>query len=204
MSDHGNIGAAVPGRYGAAGTAHLRLREATIGAAWNVQGKPEKPEFLEQVRTSFGIALPLTPNTTAATDTVTALWLGPESWLLVAGGPLAPGHPLTDFTAKRDALNAAGGAVFDVTMGRVAWTLAGPRAATVLGSGCPLDFDTRVFAPGTCAQSLYGHVNALFFRHADGDFTMFVARSFARDMWATLCRASAQHGYEVQSPAPFR
>ncbi len=94
--------------------------------------------------------------------------------------------------------------VIDVTMGRVAWTLAGPRAATVLGSGCPLDFDARVFAPGTCAQSLYGHVNALYCRHANGDFTMFVARSFARDMWATLCGASAQHGYDVRPSAPFR
>ncbi|MEO5772106.1 MAG: sarcosine oxidase subunit gamma family protein, partial [Burkholderiaceae bacterium] len=152
----------------------MSLRETTIAAAWNVQGKPEKPAFLEQVRTSFGIALPLTPNATAATDNITALWLGPESWLLVAGSPPAPGHPLTDFTTKRDALNTAGGAVFDVTVGRVAWTLAGARAATVLGSGCPLDFDARVFAPGTCAQSLYGHVNALYCRHADGDFTMFV------------------------------
>ena len=204
MPDHSAIGSTAPGCYGTGETPLVSLRETTIAAAWNIQGKPEKPAFLEQVLATFGTALPLAPNTTLASDALSALWLGPESWLLVAGGPLSPGHPLTDFAARRDALNAAGGAVFDVSTSRVAWTLAGPRATSVLASGCPLDFHPRAFPPGTCAQSLFGHVNALFCRGADGEFTMLVARSFGRDLWATLCAASAQHGYEVLAPGPFR
>jgi hypothetical protein len=31
-----------------------------------------------------------------------------------------------------------------------------------------------------------------------------VARSFARDAWHALTESAAQHGYEVQSPAPYR
>jgi sarcosine oxidase subunit gamma len=204
VSDESVIGSSTPGHYGVARTSLVTLQEATIAAAWNLQGDPAKPALVEQVRLSFGTSLPLIPNKTLDTDTLTAVWLGPTSWLLVAGDPLSPTHPLTHFAAKRDAVNAAGGALFDVSTSRVAWTLAGPRAATVLASGCPLDFHRRAFPVESCAQSLFGHVSALFCRRANGDFTMFVARSFARDVWSTLCVASAQHGYDVHTPAPFR
>ena len=204
MPDHSAIGSTTPGHYGVAGTSVLSLQETTIAAAWNLQGDPAQSALMAHVLRSFGTPLPVAPNTTLETGLLSAVWLGPTSWLLVAGGPLSPAHPLANFAGQRDALNAVGGALFDVSTGRVAWTLAGPRAATVLATGCPLDFHPRAFPAGTCAQSLFGHVNALFCRCANGDFTMFVARSVARDVWSTLCAASAQHGYEVRAPAPFR
>lgn len=192
-----------PGHYGVAGTARLSLRETTLTAAWNLQGKPSNAQFMEQVRLLFGVCLPLAVNTAVDTDMLSAIWLGPASWLLLSGRPLSADHPLTNITAKRDAANALGGALFDVSNSRAAWTLCGPRAATVLSSACPLDFHQRAFPDASCAQSLFGRTNALFYRRVKGDFTMFVARSFARDVWSTLCLASAQHGYEVREAAPF-
>jgi sarcosine oxidase, subunit gamma len=187
-----------PGHYGEAGTG-VMFAEAAIACAWNVQGNAEQPTFAGVARSLFGVQLPVAPNTIARTDSVSALWLGPESWLLVGRN----GSPLADFHAKRDSLNAGGGALFDVSASRVAWTIAGPRAATVLAKSCPLDFDPRAFSAGTCAQSLLGRVNALFVNEGDA-FTVMVARSFARDVWHTLCESAAQYGYEVKPPAPYR
>ena len=102
-------------------------------------------------------------------------------------------------------MNAAGGALFDVSASRVAWTMSGPRAADVLAKGCPLDFHPRAFAAGSCAQSVFGHVNALIDRRDDDPtFTMMVARSFARDVWHSLVGAAAQYGVDVGPPRPFR
>ena len=126
-------------------------------------------------------------------------WLGPESTLLLARSASA----FADFYATRDALNVTGGALFDVSASRVAWRIAGAKAATVLAKSCPLDFHPLAFPPGTCAQSLLGHVNALFVRDGDG-FTMTVPRSFARGAWRTLSESAAQYGYEVEPPAPYR
>lgn len=191
------IGSTRPGRYGAAGTG-VAFAEATIAAAWNVQGEPARSLFVEEVRRQFHVALPLAPNTTARPDALTALWLGPASWLLVAGAA----SPLVDYAAKRDALNAVDGALFDVSASRVAWTLSGPRAADVLAKGCPLDFHPRAFAAGACAQSLFGHVNVLIEKRDDATtFTVMVARSFACDVWHALCASAAQYGYEVLAPA---
>ena len=191
---------AQPGHHGVAESG-VAIAEATIAAAWNVQGDPAHAPFVAAAQRAFGVALPVAPNTFAQSAASTALWLGPSSWLLIAGGA----SPLVDITTGRDALNAVGGALFDVSASRVAWTLSGPRATAVLAKGCPLDFHPRAFAAGTCAQSLIGHVNALFIKHDDAPtFTVMVARSFARDAWHALCESTAQYGFEVGPPMPCR
>ena len=203
VSDQKTIDSTRPGHYGMATTTLLNLQEVTIAAAWNLQGDPGNPEFLAQAHRLFGVSLPTKPNTTSKGGLLNAMWLGPMSWLLVAGGPLSDTHPLTGLAAKRDAVNATHGALFDVSSSRVAWKLAGPRVQALLASDCPLDFHPLAFPNGSCAQSLFGHVGALICRDADGDFTLLVARSFAREVWSMLCAASAQHGYDVSCPAPF-
>ena len=187
------IGASMPGHYGLV-TTGVTLTETTFSGAWNVQGDARRPDFVDALRQLFDLALPVVPNTTMRTQTLTALWLGPASWLLVAAGETAR----DDLDSRRDALNAAGGALFDVTASRVAWTVAGTHAATVLAKSCPLDFHPRAFAEGACAQSLFGHMNALVYRRAVGPvFTLMVARSLARDAWLTLCKSAAPYGYDV-------
>jgi sarcosine oxidase subunit gamma len=177
------------------------LAEATIATAWNVQGNAAHAPWVDAVPHQLGIALPITANTIERTDTLSALWLGPKSWLLVAGAASS----LVDFDAKRDALNAAGGALFDVSRSRVAWTISGPHAATVLSKGCPLDLHPRAFPAGTCAQSLFGHVNALFVKESDAPaFVVMVARSFAYDAWHALTQSAAQYGCEVRPASPYR
>jgi len=189
-----------PGHYGATESGVI-LTEATIVAAWNVQGLPTHASFADAVPRLFGVALPLAPNTIATSDALSAVWLGPRSWLLVAGSD----SPLVDYAGKRDAMNEVGGALFDVSASRLAWKLSGPRAVNVLANGCPLDFHPSAFATGSCAQSLLGHVGALFVRHDDTPtFTVLVARSFAGDAWHALLTSAAQHGAEIRSPSPYR
>ena len=194
------VGATMAGHYGAAATTGVTFAETTLAATWNVQGDPKRPGFAAAAHAMFALPLPAAPNTTAREGALTALWLGPASWLVVASDDSV----LTDFEAKRDMLNAAGGALFDVSAGRVGWTIAGEHAPTVLATGCPLDFHPRTFVEGSCAQSVFGHINALFYRRpASTGFTMLVARSLARDAWHALCISAAQYGYDVLRPHAF-
>jgi len=198
VSEHDYASSSRPGHYGVEGTG-VTFAEAMIATAWNVQGRVESGRFVDEVRARLDVTLPFAPNTIAKSDTVTALWLGPESWLLVSHN----GAQRADFDACRAVVNAAGGALFDVSDARAAWTISGTHAGAVLAKGCPLDFHARAFRAGTCAQSLLGHVNALFVKDSDA-FTVMVARSFARDVWHALSRSAAQYGYEVLPPAPYR
>lgn len=202
MSEHSDdIGSMAPGHYGAE-TTGLILAEATLATAWNVQGDPARASFVTGVAQRFGVPLPLLPNTTKRGNDVIALWLGPRSWLLIESSPVP--SALADFGAQREALNALGGALFDVSASRVAYRIRGAHAATVLASGCPLDFHPDVFPVGGCAQSVFGHVNAVFYKQDEAPtFVMLVARSLARDVWRGLCRSSAQHGYDIKAPHPL-
>ena len=185
-----------------------------VSLAWNAQGDPAHAPFREAFERAFGCDMPEQANTAARPyQGLSALWLGPRSWLLIGGThargaagksptDLPPPDALTAFTASRDALNAAGGALFDVTASRVAFRISGTPVTNVLAGHCPLDFHGNAFAPRTVQQSLFGHVNALFLRAEDGDaFTIMVARSFAHDVWQALCASSASYGYEVVAPA---
>ena len=198
------IGASVPGHYGVA-PATLTLREISITTAWNLQGNPMDAALLATAHREFDVVLPQVPNTTSRNESCMALWLGPRSWLLVAREGSSHTMSPSTFAGCRNALNGAGGALFDVSASRVAFTIEGPAAASVLAKECPLDFHPRVFAAGQCAQSLLGHVNALFYRPAaTSAFIVLVARSLAGDVWHALCVSAAQHGYEVAHPAAFR
>ncbi|MEO8486373.1 MAG: sarcosine oxidase subunit gamma family protein [Betaproteobacteria bacterium] len=169
------------------------LSEASIATAWNVQGDLHRADFAAAATRCFGVALPETPNTVVRNVATAAFWLGPRSWLLLA-----------DASRHRDVLAEAGGVAFDVSASRVGYTIAGPQAATLLARHCPLDFDRQVFAPGTCAQSLFGQVNALFYRHIAADaFTLLVARSFDRGVIEHLRTSAAQFGYAAAASRPF-
>ncbi len=174
----------------------LLVVEVPIGHAWNVQGDPSRAEFTDEVSRQLPVALPLAPNTTTRGDRLTAFWLGPRSWLLVAE---LPGPPLTGFIEKRNALNAAGGALFDLSASRVAFRITGAHAPAILASGCPLDLHPRAFRAGSCAQSVFGRVNALLYKADDAPtFVIMVARSFARDVWQALGLSATQYGYQPQ------
>ena len=205
MADLGlhEVGAVAPGHYGAEGTG-CRIHVATLGAVWNVQGDPARTSFVADVQRWFGIALPLVPNTGQRCDALLALWIGPRSWLLIESAVCGRPAALVDFDAKREALNRVGGALFDISASRVAFTIRGAGAARVLASSCPLDFDSRVFPPGSCAQSVFGRVSALYYRHETAPgFSVLVARSLAADVWHALCVAAASEGYDVAPPAAF-
>ena len=212
MSEAGarEIGSTAPGHYGGE-RRDVVLSRALIATAWNLQADPARAPAAKDAQRLLGVALPLAPNTTQRADALLALWLGPRSWLLVESAlpqspALAPAQVpmLVDFEATRDALNAGGGALFDVCASRVAFNVRGTLAATILARSCPLDFDPRAFAAGNCAQSMLGRVAALIYRHAQSPaFTVMVARSLASDVWHALCVAAATDGYDVAAPAAF-
>jgi sarcosine oxidase subunit gamma len=154
----------------------LTMHEATMDGAWNVQGEASR------------MSLPLPgPSGVARASGVAILWLGPRSWLAVG-----------------ERVDAMGGFAFDVSASRVAWTLRGTEAALVINKHCPLDLRASAFPPGTCAQSVFGQVNVLCYRHLAGDvFTLMVARSFAQDVRDRLEASAAQYGLTVLAPQPF-
>jgi sarcosine oxidase subunit gamma len=179
------------------GEGPITLGDIPLTLAWNVRGNCAEPRFVEAANRLLGLAVPVQPNTSTRANGAVLLWMGPTSWMFVASA----GSARPPFDDVRRAINDVGGALFDVSSSYVAWNVAGPAAGRVLNRGCPLDFHPDAFPAGHCAQSVLGHVTALFHRPDEScSFSVFVARSFARDAWEFL-RAAAMTEGDVSTPA---
>jgi len=146
---------------------------------------------------ALGLALPVKANTAAMKGKKTALWLGPDEWLLIVSP--AQGDKLGKALKNHHA------AVFDVSDSRVVISLSGRHARDVLKKGCGLDLHRRAFGPGQCAQSTLALAHVLIHQVAQikksgaATYHLYVHRSFAPYMWAWLEDAGGEYGVEVSS-----
>lgn len=127
---------------------------------------------------AFGIALPVQPCRAATAGGRTALWLGPDEWLL-----LAPPGTLDTGAAVE------GGAVVDVSHRQVGLRLHGPAVADALAAGCPLDLHHKAFPPGMCTRTVFGKAEVVLWRVGADEFHLEVWRSFRGYVQALLDQA---------------
>jgi sarcosine oxidase subunit gamma len=101
--------------------------------------------------------LPTTPNMHWARGSGSALWLGPDQWLVL--GP--PGSNAELASALRTALEGVHHSVVDVSASRVVLVLTGKARSQFLASGCALDLHTSAWRPDMCAQTLLARIPVL-------------------------------------------
>jgi len=127
---------------------------------------------------AFGIALPTQPCRAVQANGRSALWLGPDEWLLLA----PPGTMET-------AVPVQGAAAVDVGHRQVGLVLDGPGAPDVLAAGCPLDLHSTAFPVGMCTRTVFGKAEIVLWRQDPARFHVEVWRSFAGYVHGLLERA---------------
>jgi sarcosine oxidase, subunit gamma len=180
----------------------IRLAERTGLGKIDLRGDAHDRGFMAGVGRVLDMVLPTDPCTSAGKDQITALWLGPDQWLITA--PAA--DVATLMSALREALDGVHSAITDVSDGRVALRLAGPSARAVLAKGCPLDLHPRAFPPGSVAGSVLAKTEVLLHlvgedEHGGPAFDLYVGRSFAHYLWAWLTDAGLEYGVQVERAA---
>jgi sarcosine oxidase subunit gamma len=119
-------------------------------------------------------ALPLEPNTVAERAGASALWLGPDEWLLVIES-----RPAADVIGEVNAtLARIRHSAVDVSANRAAIELTGPGRLDLLSAGCGLDLHPRSWAAGQCAQTLLARVPVILWERRDATWIL-VRPSFA-------------------------
>jgi len=169
--------------HGQSAQVALTLREWPFRGHLNLRGQPDEAAFVQAVQAAAGAALPLTPNTVATGNDVTALWLGPDEWLLVT----APEGQRELEQALNDKLDDLFAAVTDVSSYYTTIEVAGSAAADLLARGTALDLHPRAFHTGACAQTLLAKTAATIVKTADTPvFEVIVRVSFADYLWRWL------------------
>ena len=178
----------------AAPHAQVMLGECPMRGLLVLRGDANAAEFRSAVSTVLGIEPVVEPLASVRKRDVSMLWLGPDEWLVVVPDRRAPRIE----GALRDALEGQRAALTDVSHARTILTLSGPEARAVLVKGCPLDFHSRVFEPGRCAQSRLAKCQVLIHQtDASPTFEIHVNRSFAQYAWTWLEDAGKEFGVGI-------
>ena len=164
------------------------------GARFTLSEAPPAARFIlrggEAVRVSCGMAfgadLPSQLGAAGEGDKRTALWLGPDEWLLIAdnGNVAAIGDVL------ELVLDGTPHSLVDVSHRQVGLIANGPAAARVLNAGCPLDLGLKAFPIGFASCTLFDKAEIVLWRRAAMIFHVEVWRSFAPYLAASLVEAA--------------
>lgn len=135
---------------------------------------------------ALGFSLPEAPKTSAAAGRRTALWLGPDEWLLVGEGGDDLAAMLAGVTVPYSAV--------DVSHRDVAIEVRGPAAEAILNAGCPQDLSTGAFPVGACARTVLAKAGIVLFRTGADAFRVECPRSLAEYVFAALGSAASMEG----------
>jgi len=135
--------------------------------------------------TAFGVSLPATPCRAARAGDRSAIWIGPDEWLLIAKvEDTAVGASLERALADEPH------SLVDVSHRQVTLVLCGRRAARVLSAGCPLDLRPDAFPVDMAARTILAKTEIVLWRQAGDCFRVDVSRSFVEYAVALLFEAA--------------
>ncbi|MFD2057187.1 sarcosine oxidase subunit gamma [Mesorhizobium calcicola] len=131
---------------------------------------------------ALGVTLPQKPKTSASKAGRTALWLGPDEWLVIDE---AGNDPLAD-CVEVSALHSAVG----ISHRNIAISVAGAGAAAAINSGCPQDLSLEAFPVGAASRTILGKAEIVLLRNAPDAFRVECWRSFSDYVFTFLSEGS--------------
>lgn len=150
------------------GSAAARLSAAPNAARASLRAYPDAVPALSS---ALGISLPTGPKTSAAGAGFTAMWLGPDEWLLI--GP--QGTDFVALAAKSGVLHSA----VDVSHRNIGILVEGAGARIAISSACPHDLSDASFPVGACARTVFGKMEIVLHREGTETYRVECWRSFA-------------------------
>jgi sarcosine oxidase subunit gamma len=130
---------------------------------------------------ALGLTLPQKPKTSASIGSRTALWLGPDEWLVIDDAK----DPLEECRAI-EALHSAVG----ISHRNVAISVTGPGAENTISAGCPQDLSLAAFPAGACSRTILGKVEIVLWRTGEDSFRVECWRSFSDYVFTFLIEAA--------------
>lgn len=141
-----------------------------------------RPDTVAALSKALGVTLPQKRKSSVSKAGRTALWLGPDEWLVIDE---AGGNPVADCASVKGLHSAV-----DVSHRNVGIAVVGPNAAATISSGCPQDLSLAAFPVGAASRTILGKVEIVVLRTAEDAFRVECWRSFSDYVWGFLSEAS--------------
>ncbi|MBY5642258.1 sarcosine oxidase subunit gamma [Rhizobium leguminosarum] len=173
---------ALAGRLG--GSATVRLTTAPAASRMALRAPAES---LAALSSALGLSVPTTPKTSSRAGARSALWLGPDEWLVVDEA----GADLVALSSGAGALHSA----TDVSHRNVAIIVSGPGAEATLSAGCPQDLSLSSFPIGAASRTIFGKAEIVLFRTEEDTFRVECWRSFSDYVFGLLNEGAEDAGH---------
>jgi len=182
-----------PGAHGKVlGGAGVVLEETQPGSIVQAAAfAGEERTLIGVIRELTGLALPDGAGGGIVVEGKSAFGIAPGRFLVV---DQQEGAAATIKAAVPDSV----GTVTDLSHGRTAIRISGPKSEWVLAKFFAIDFSLPAFPEGAGRATAHHDIFAQLQRTGPEQFDLYVFRSFARSFWTALCHASEEVGYEVR------
>ena len=138
---------------------------------------------IARVEQVLAMKLPKVPKTSTITKNRTAMWLGPDEWLIID-------KPSSNLRELPKGLARVLCSAVDISHRNTTITLTGANAANVLNAGCPQNLSLNAFPVGACSRTILGKSEIILFRIAENAFHVECWRSFSDYVWKYLVDAA--------------
>lgn len=157
------------------GNGYVQIIPAAPAERISLRARSESVPALSE---ALGVALPQQPKHSATKGTRSALWLGPDEWLVIDTGDHSPYADLQGF----EVLHAA----TDVSHRNIGILISGEGAEATINAACPQDLSLAAFPVGACARTVFGKAEIVLWRLSETEFRIECWRSFAEYVFALL------------------
>ena len=165
------------------GSASVRLTPAQPAERISLRARAEDVAALSQ---ALGVGLPTKPKMSASANGRTALWLGPDEWLVIDEGGASVADGLVAACAASGVVHSA----VDVSHRNTAIVAEGSGAAAAINAGCPLDLSLKSFPVGACTRTIFGKIEIVLLRTGEEAFRVEVWRSFSDYAFSLLAEGA--------------
>lgn len=159
---------------------HVAITPLPPAARLSLRARPGAVAALSK---TLGLTLPQAPRGMAVEGARSAIWLGPDEWLVIDTDGVDLAATLTGTAGLYSAV--------DISHRNCAIAVEGRAAEAVISAGCPLDLDLTAFPAGSGTRTLFGKAEIVLIRESEPRFRVEVWRSFADYVFGLLEQAAA-------------
>ena len=126
----------------------------------------------------IGLDLPKKPGQSESKAGLSALWIGPDEWLIIDEK-----NPIEKLMPGRENAQTS---VTDISHRNVAFLISGDGAVNTLSAAAPRDLSLAAFPVGCTSRTIFGKAEVVLLRTSKTSFRLECWRSFAPYVWDLL------------------
>ena len=171
---------------------NLEMKEIKPIMKLIIRGKTKN--FITAIGKSLNMILPIEANTSTSGETLTALWLSPDEWMLVSNDTVSEDSNAYD--VEDNLINNISkvnlGAVTDVSDQFVMINIKGSKVFDLLSTGSPFNFNEFKNKKGSVVQTILSHIDVIIHLTEINEVNLLVRRSFSQHLYSWLTDSASR------------